>query len=439
MLSSVVQQCSHAMCVAARARLRFGGNMLSIVQVRPIDIARLASIQAGLLAGSVFSFGQCTTLLKESFYLGERPHGGNGDPRLAEIGDTLKDYWPQVPGDNGTKWITGDGNQPRWSFAATSTDPVEFDPLDEFNGTAWPDATAAAVVQFAAPSTVFRTSVDFVIFFPSQSPAYMGYTASPAIANNFETNGTLWMSADGDGNWSLFANGTQIVASGVAVPVGTFDSGWLHMEFTFDPAQSLVWGRVMDSDIPPTSVTLTRPLSYFGFEAPAANVSMNNVVVTSGDLLSASLPAAVRGCPGESVTLEGSTNTEFGLFGWLDRYGNLLHDGPQFGGSIISGATSPQMTISGLTAADAGEYRFVVANECGMATSAATALSVCGGGCVGDLNCDCVVDLSDLTSLLANFGVASGATHRQGDLTGDGAVELTDLAMLLSGFGAGCP
>lgn len=57
----------------------------------------------------------------------------------------------------------------------------------------------------------------------------------------------------------------------------------------------------------------------------------------------------------------------------------------------------------------------------------------------GDLNGDKKVDLSDLATLLGNYGLTSGATHAQGDLTGDGAVNLNDLAQLLSQYGATCP
>ena len=53
----------------------------------------------------------------------------------------------------------------------------------------------------------------------------------------------------------------------------------------------------------------------------------------------------------------------------------------------------------------------------------------------GDVDGDGDVDLSDLATLLANFGVASGATRSMGDLDGDGDVDLSDLATLLANFG----
>jgi hypothetical protein len=67
-------------------------------------------------------------------------------------------------------------------------------------------------------------------------------------------------------------------------------------------------------------------------------------------------------------------------------------------------------------------------------------LRILAGGlpCIGDLNGDGVVDLSDLATLLANFGTVGGATPEQGDLNGDQSVDLADLTLLLSAFGTTC-
>lgn len=57
---------------------------------------------------------------------------------------------------------------------------------------------------------------------------------------------------------------------------------------------------------------------------------------------------------------------------------------------------------------------------------------------VGDLDSDCDVDLSDLATLLSNYGVTSGAAYADGDLDGDGDVDLSDLAALLAVYGDVC-
>ncbi len=59
--------------------------------------------------------------------------------------------------------------------------------------------------------------------------------------------------------------------------------------------------------------------------------------------------------------------------------------------------------------------------------------------CLGDLDGDYDVDLSDLAQLLANYGTTSGATYEDGDLDDDDDVDLTDLATLLAAYGTTCP
>lgn len=59
--------------------------------------------------------------------------------------------------------------------------------------------------------------------------------------------------------------------------------------------------------------------------------------------------------------------------------------------------------------------------------------------CPGDLNGDRRVDLTDLATLLGNFGDASGAALADGDLDNDSDVDLSDLTTLLAHFGSTCP
>jgi len=53
----------------------------------------------------------------------------------------------------------------------------------------------------------------------------------------------------------------------------------------------------------------------------------------------------------------------------------------------------------------------------------------------GDLDGNGAVDLSDLATLLAHYGLANGAAYGQGDIDGDGDVDLSDLAALLANYG----
>ncbi len=59
--------------------------------------------------------------------------------------------------------------------------------------------------------------------------------------------------------------------------------------------------------------------------------------------------------------------------------------------------------------------------------------------CTGDVDGsgDCLVNLADLATVLANYGMCD-ASHEDGDLSGDGCVNLVDLAMLLAQYGDDC-
>lgn len=61
-----------------------------------------------------------------------------------------------------------------------------------------------------------------------------------------------------------------------------------------------------------------------------------------------------------------------------------------------------------------------------------------GSPCRGDLDGDRDVDISDLATLLARFGMPGGATASDGDSDADGDVDLSDLSVLLGSFGAPC-
>ncbi len=54
----------------------------------------------------------------------------------------------------------------------------------------------------------------------------------------------------------------------------------------------------------------------------------------------------------------------------------------------------------------------------------------------GDVNGDCVVDLTDLAILLSEYGTSGGGV--QADLDGDGDVDLSDLAIMLAVYGTFC-
>lgn len=103
----------------------------------------------------------------------------------------------------------------------------------------------------------------------------------------------------------------------------------------------------------------------------------------------------------------------------------------------IFGATDRSLTIDNVVPEDAGAYDVIVSNRIGQTTSFPAILTV-SSPCLGDLDGNGQVDLTDLAIVLTNFGTASGALPEDGDLDGDGDVDLADLAQILGLFGTIC-
>lgn len=104
--------------------------------------------------------------------------------------------------------------------------------------------------------------------------------------------------------------------------------------------------------------------------------------------------------------------------------------------TVLAG-TGPYRIMQPISGA-AGEDQFTFAASSAAGQSQIAAVQIVYSACIGDLNGDRVVDLSDLAELLGNYGTTSGATYEQGDLDGDGDVDLSDLAELLGRYGGFC-
>src|SRR5690606_21465019 len=128
-------------------------------------------------------------------------------------------------------------DQPLWQFAWSSSDPAEFDPLEtDGGGIAYGFAGAAVVIPFEAPATAFTMAADVV-----GSPL-LGYTSSPSFLSNFRENGALWISLDTDVRWTLYVNGSEVVATGISNGGGAMNGGFYRIEMTYEPATGQVRG-----------------------------------------------------------------------------------------------------------------------------------------------------------------------------------------------------
>ncbi|MFO0840001.1 MAG: immunoglobulin domain-containing protein [Phycisphaerae bacterium] len=152
-----------------------------------------------------------------------------------------------------------------------------------------------------------------------------------------------------------------------------------------------------------------------------------------------SSPASTSACTSAAASFSVSVSGVVSTYEWR-RDGVALVDGPTGSGSLVSGAATSSLTITGVSSADAGWYECVASNACGSAGSAAATLTVttCGGGCLGDLNEDHVVNEADLGALLAHWA-ETGVAPDDGDIDQDGDVDESDLGILLANWLATCP
>jgi hypothetical protein len=113
------------------------------------------------------------------------------------------------------------------------------------------------------------------------------------------------------------------------------------------------------------------------------------------------------------------------------RGGIELSDGPTGHGSVISGATTATLSITGCAELDEGSYECIVSTVCGSVTSAAGVLTVL---CTADFNADGMTMSQDFFDYVTAFflGLLSA------DVDVDGVVTSEDFFGFLEAFLAGC-
>lgn len=161
-----------------------------------------------------------------------------------------------------------------------------------------------------------------------------------------------------------------------------------------------------------------------------------------------------RGTAGQKNLLQvgGGQNT----FGVARPPGSGLGENATVVGGVGQSGTVTLATGSFTAPSTAGSYSFSLANAVANVLTAINAppnfspvaaaavtvtaptisFTVGGSPCVGDLNGDNVVDISDLTAFLSQFGL-TGPGH-SADLNGDNSVDISDLTLFLSRFGLPC-
>jgi Immunoglobulin I-set domain len=112
--------------------------------------------------------------------------------------------------------------------------------------------------------------------------------------------------------------------------------------------------------------------------------------------------------------------------------GTPLANGPTSGGSVISGAQSATLTISGLVGSDAGSYSCVVSNPCG---AVATNPAMLGSPCYPDCNQSATLTIADFGCFQTRF--VAGDPYA--DCNGVGGLTIADFGCFQTKFVAGCP
>jgi len=112
-----------------------------------------------------------------------------------------------------------------------------------------------------------------------------------------------------------------------------------------------------------------------------------------------------------------------------------LNDGVSAGGSILSGAMTPALTITNVVPEDAGSYRCSATNSCGIVASDPAFLILCSG----DLNADNMVDDADFVLFLVQYNIldCGDPTMRPGcsaDLNSDGMVDDADFQVFVPAY-----
>ncbi len=264
--------------------------------------------------------------------------------------------------------------------------------------------------------------------------ALAGCLAAAAMAQTV----TLTLSSPQDG---------QVVAPGATVnwtirfTVSTGDNqglALLSVDLVQDPANPAT------IDIPPAD----------GVPAGMSNFSRPDGISNPGESDPVTGYIGVqRGTPGAMNLIQ--------IGGGQNTFGQALPSGTGVAenANVVAGVgqSGPQELASGsftLPGTGCGTYTFSLANAVANVltqvnsppnfspVAAATVDTTAGSititvGLAGDLNGDGVVDLTDLSTLLSNFGGPGGAAD--GDINGDGVVDLTDLSALLGNFGSSCP
>ena len=215
------------------------------------------------------------------------------------------------------------------------------------------DAVSGATSVFSTPST-FNGSVG--VAFNNK------VTVSIGGGNNAASNDYFVLSGGGTSS-SLLMNNQSTTA---CLPPGlTFTATWVNGATTIG---GTITGTPTTPGVYVTTVTCVSPGN--ASLSQAITITINGQVTPTAPTITSS-PAAATVIAGRTATFTGAASgtTPMGYF-WLKNNSSVVN------GGTISGANTATLTITGVTANDAGNYSLLASNLLGTATSSAAALTV---------------------------------------------------------------
>jgi len=139
-------------------------------------------------------------------------------------------------------------------------------------------------------------------------------------------------------------------------------------------------------------------------------------------------PSCTLRCEGEPIQNEWFNPTGFPVRGYLAWGGTDAASDPHYGWIELTVEYDPAAGNSHVTL-----HGYAYETEANRPLTAGQT----SAPCLGDLDGDGIVTLTDLSILLANYGL-TGAGPEDGDLNSDSVVDLVDLSLILALFGSSC-
>ncbi len=170
------------------------------------------------------------------------------------------------------------------------------------------------------------------------------------------------------------------------------------------------------------------PIARIEFDEDSADddIGLRNVSFITAI---AATPSALDICQGGEGSLMLAAAIDVSNPRWR-KDGVELSDGPTAWGSVISGATTPMLTIGQATLDDAGLYDCQTDSACGPTDAVSSLVRVCPS----DFDCSGFVDTDDFTAFVHEFELGNDSA----DVDRTGFVDTDDFTYFVLAFESGC-